>query len=188
MPKDVFLQNMFTNQTESEFLKGLILQLVQHLKAGNEHLFTLLKKITSNRQCVIEIDHVKLLLESKYNTSYQLEITEAAPEISVTFRTQGDCIRDILDGTYTLDYAIMKGYIEVFGSIEDLINIHALFIGILSEGPVMPQLRALWTDFNSHWVTHNHKPGLKTLESQNLSNYNIYENIDPVVLGVKVNG
>jgi hypothetical protein len=82
----------------------------------------------------------------------------------------------------------MKGYIEVFGSIEDLINIHALFIGILSEGPVMPQLRALWTDFNSHWVTHNHKPGLKTLESQNLSNYNIYENIDPVVLGVKVNG
>lgn len=186
MQKEVFSPNMSINSKEIDFLASLIYRLVENLKIGNEHLYKQLVLITQNQVCCIQVDHVKITMETLGTKKYSLKVSGAKENDRPIFITKGDIIRNIINGNYTLDYAMLKGLINVYGTIEDLIRIHNLFIGILSEGAVFPALRELWDEFDRNWISSETDPIVSEIETQIVYNYNIFRNTDKDVLNAKI--
>lgn len=167
-----------------KFLMHLFDELVDSIRYSNGHLFELLKRVTIEKSVVISLDDVRISLYATENNGYELimEPVQGEPD----FITTGDVLRSIVDGSITLDHALATGAIFVKGSLQDLIGIFQLTLGLLAEGAVDPHLRRLWSEFNDKWITNTTTNKRTFLEEQQVYNYFPFQGIPKDVALINV--
>lgn len=167
-----------------KFLISLFNDLVSSLRYSNGYLFELLKKVTIGKSVIISLDDVNISLYATGKNGYELVLKPA--EEDPEFITTGDTLRNIVNGLLTLDHALATGAIFVKGSLEDLIGIFQLTLGLLAEGAVDPHLRRLWSDFDETWITDPASNKNTFLEDQQVYNYFPFQGIPKDVALINV--
>ena len=182
--KDHFMPSMSIDY--DKFLTGLCYDLVDCIRYSNGFLFELLKKVTIGKSVIISLDGVKISLYATGNNGYELIVEPAV--IDPDFVTTGDTLRNIVNGTITLDHALSTGAIFVKGNLEELIGIFQLTLGLLAEGAVDPHLRRLWSKFDRKWITNPSSINNTFLEEQQVYNYFPFQGIpkDVALINISV--
>ncbi len=163
------MQNSFTEA--EQFLAVLFHGLVDHVKYDNDFILGLLKEVTISKKVVIDVDGSKLQLTAIAHDNYTLQIQPVNSWTPSSFVTKGDYVRDIVKGAITLDQALSSNKIMLKGTLNDLLGIYRLAIGLLVEGPTSPHLRGIWHEFDTNWHCHGPNNVLVNLELQQVSNY-----------------
>ena len=163
------MPNSFTDQ--EELLMSLINELVEEIRYDNAFIFNLLKEVTVSKNAILDIDDVKLELTAIDEDQYKLQINPVVSADIPDFKTKGDYLREIVNGIITLDHAISSNKILIKGTLEDLMGIYRLAIGLLIEGPVSPHLRDIWNRFNSLWQQNSTIEFVADLNGQQVYDY-----------------
>jgi len=167
-------------------LNALIQELVAHIQYSNGFLLDLLKEVTLKKKAVIALDDIYLQLESKGSRKYQLKVSVATNTEVVHFSTKGDYLRAIVNGEITLDKAIATHKVFAQGSLEDLLGIYRLAIGLLVEGPTDPNLREIWNTFDAEWFINTDLNTLLPIDEQQVYNYFPFQAISSIVKNVEI--
>lgn len=167
------------------FLIQLFEDLVECVRYSNGYLFELLKNVTVEKSVVISLDEVKIHLYATQNNGYELHLEKGVGPSN--FRSNGETLRKIVDGTITLDHALATNDVFVKGSLEDLLGIFRLTIRLLAEAPVDPHLQRLWRKFDKNWMPQSSGKVLAYLEEQQVYNYFPFQNIPDEVALINLN-
>lgn len=178
------MQNSFTKK--EQFLIALFHELVNHVKYDNDFIFKLLKEVTLSKKTVIAIDGARLELSATDDNKYTLHVHPVNPSTPSSFMTKGDCLREIINGAITLDQAISTNKIVLKGTLENLLGIYRLAIGLLVEGPSSPYLRGIWDAFDQHWQNNVPNDILIDLELQQVTDYFSNLNVNSEINNVEI--
>ena len=164
-----------------------IKKLVAHIQYHNAFIFILLKEVTLNKTAIIDLDNARLKLSASTKNGYTLYIKPVKTSTLPDFNTKADYLREIVNGVITLDQAISSNKILVRGTLENLLGIYRLAIGLLIEGPTSPHLRDIWNNFSSQWEQDAPTPFPSNLDQQQIYDYFSNLSISSEVKNVEIN-
>ncbi len=134
------------------FLAALLYRLVDVLRESAPSTFEHLVTATRGRTALVEVDGHRLRLSSPAQLPYRLQAEPVAVDDSpIQFRAVGTALTAILNGSTTLDRAVVREEIFVRGELADLLAVHTLVLEILAEGPIVADLRRLWHEWEDCW-------------------------------------
>ena len=157
------MQNMSIDPTS--FLIDLISRMIEILRAENSFAFSLLKEVTANKQTVMRLDDITLFIAAENESEFTLSIRKAEEGEPPQLITTSDALRNIVDGTTTLDHELVSQNIYLAASLEEMLGMYRLVICLLINGIVNRKLRDLWNEFVEWWPIPRHET-LQELISQ----------------------
>jgi hypothetical protein len=140
----------------------------------------------SGKNAVIDLDEIQLLLRAKVGEQLEIECEHIQAAESVNFKTSSATVQDVITGRLTFDKAVAQQKILLRGSLQDLLDIHQVLLGILADSAINPQLRHLWTEFGQDWSDVSSVPPSLALEHQISSYGEFIRQVPTDVLGIVV--
>lgn len=134
-----------------ERMCGWLMRLAGLLQHSDAHTADLFRRVVGGRRAVVEIDAVRLLIHADDARPVTVNVGPAGPDDSVTVRTSGDVLREIIDGRSLLDSAIANDRLHVCADLAELLAFHELVLHVLARAPRQPALQALWAEFDAEW-------------------------------------
>lgn len=161
-------------------------RLVDALRTQQGSTWRDLVQTVSGKNAVIDLDEIQLLLHAKGGEQLQIECEYLQGVDSVNFKTSAETLRDVITGRLTFDIAVLQQRIHLRGSLQDLLGIHQVVLGILADSAINPQLRHLWREFEEDWSHLSSPVPCLPLEQQILSYGELIRQVPPDVLGIEV--
>jgi hypothetical protein len=160
--------------------------LVEILRTQPGSTWRALVQTVSGKDAVIDLDGIQLQLRAEGGEQLEIECEYLQAVESVNFCTSAETLRDVISGRLTFDTAVAQQRINLRGSLQDLLGIHQVVLGILADSAINPQLRHLWREFDQLWSHPSSVPPCLSLEHQRPSYGELVCQVPEDVLGIEV--
>ncbi|BAZ50619.1 hypothetical protein NIES4103_32360 [Nostoc sp. NIES-4103] len=161
-------------------------RLIETLRTQQGSTWRDLVQTVSGKNAVIDLDDIQLQVRAQGGEQLQIECEYLEGVESVNFKTSAETLRDVITGRLTFDAAVGKQKIHLRGSLQDLLGIHQVILGILADSAINPQLRHLWREFEQSWLHLSSVPPCLSLEHQISSYGELIRQVPTDVLGIEV--
>jgi hypothetical protein len=150
----------------SEQLTIWLNRLIDILREQQGPTWSLLVRAVAGKNAAIAFDGVRFRLGATHGDQLQVWSAVLPDSEPIDFRTTAEIFRDVITGRTSLDAMVASGQIDVRGNLNDLVNIHAIAMGILADSAINPRLQRLWEEFDETWLRPEVPPDCQTLEAQ----------------------
>jgi len=161
-------------------------RLVEILRTQEGSTWRDLVRTVSGKTAVIDLDGIQLRLRASNSEQLQVESEYLVTQEPVNFRSEAETLRDVIAGRLTLDTALVAEKIYLRGSLEDLLGINQISMGILADSAINPDLRQLWAEFDELWWRPSSLPPCLSLEHQKPSSGELIRQVPEDVLGIQL--
>lgn len=140
-----------SSSSRSELLSHLLLELLEILRDRQGDTWAAIIRIASNKSATIAIDDTRIYVKAEGGQELNVLINVADPEVSNSFESTGEALRDVMFGRTSLDKAVASGKIFIRASFGDLLKIRSVVTAVLEDSQNEPRLQQLWEKFDREW-------------------------------------
>lgn len=145
---------------------ALFQRMIVILRSEHDFALKLLKEVTIGKKIVFLLDDEKMVITATRKNGYTLIGKKAETEELPNFISTAATLRAIVEGTISLDHALVVQAIYLKAPMEEMLGIYRLVICLLTNGIIDNSLRGLWRDFDLNWPKQPGRERLSALINQ----------------------
>jgi len=132
-------------------LSSMLLELIEILRDRQGDTWAAIMNIASGKSATIAIDEARIHVQVEGGQELQITISEAEPDATNDFESNGLALRNIMFGKSTLEKSVASGKIFIRASFGDLLKIRSIVTAVLLDTEIDPRLLSLWGRFDQEW-------------------------------------